>query len=476
MQYDEYSEESIYNYAKKLEGKTFAEAIKMGQESLHYNNGVVNEADAMYMDNITSKGSSGHILEKYYFGYDLNNSEEPDFQKVGIELKIAPLKIGSKGKLMSKERMVLTLINYNKVVKEDFIESHLLKKSNKILMIFYLYDKEKDKLNYRIMNVYKYNIPKEDLPIIKRDYQTIIGKIVDGKAHEISEADTLFLGASTKGVDKNSMREQPNSDILAAQRAFSFKSSYINFIYNNYVLDSSFQNERLIKKYNEIESHSFEEITVNRLKKYIGMSENEIVKKLGYTGNKTSKHLFSVLTYRMLGLAGNKAEEFEKANIVVKTIRLTNRNRIKESMSFKSFKFMDIYNQSWEESDLRTMFANTKFLLVIYKMNISNQYVLLGSQFWNMPVQDIEDEVRTVWENTKKVISEGIVTIEKDGKIYNNFSGSSRSRICHVRSHARNRMDTYPTPDGTEFTKQSFWLNNNYVLSILNPSFWRENY
>ena len=41
-----------------------------------------------------------------------------------------------------------------------------------------------------------------------------------------------------------------------------------------------------------------------------------------------------MLTYRMLGIKGNQAEEFEKANIVIKTIRIKNNNKIKENMSF----------------------------------------------------------------------------------------------------------------------------------------------
>ena len=49
---------------------------------------------------------------------------------------------------------------------------------------------------------------------------------------------------------------------------------------------------------------------------------------------KKPKNLEALLAYRMLGIKGNHAEEFEKANIVVKTIRIGKNNKIKESMSF----------------------------------------------------------------------------------------------------------------------------------------------
>ena len=40
----------------------------------------------------------------------------------------------------------------------------------------------------------------------------------------------------------------------------------------------------------------------------------------------------------MLEIKGNQAEEFVKANIVIKTIRLKQNNKIKENMSFPTLK------------------------------------------------------------------------------------------------------------------------------------------
>ena len=37
----------------------------------------------------------------------------------------------------------------------------------------------------------------------------------------------------------------------------------------------------------------------------------------------------------------------------------------------------------------------------------------------------------------------------------------------HVRPHAKNREDTYDLPDGRKLTKQSFWINKNYISTIL---------
>ena len=67
----------------------------------------------------------------------------------------------------------------------------------------------------------------EDLKQIEEDWNYIINKIRNGKAHEISEADTMYLGACPKGANSKDTRTQPFSDIKAMRRAFCFKQSYM---------------------------------------------------------------------------------------------------------------------------------------------------------------------------------------------------------------------------------------------------------
>ena len=66
----------------------------------------------------------------------------------------------------------------------------------------------------------------------------------------------------------------------------------------------------------------------------------------------------------MLGIRGNHAEEFEKANVVVKTIRIGNNNKIKESMSFPVFKFKELIKEQWEDSTFGNYLRETRFLFM----------------------------------------------------------------------------------------------------------------
>ena len=80
------------------------------------------------------------------------------------------------------------------------------------MLIYYWYSiytiKKKIYLTYLIKLVDDWKYPNQDLIIIKQDWELINQKIKDGKAHELSEGDTFYLGACTKGsTAAKSLRE-----------------------------------------------------------------------------------------------------------------------------------------------------------------------------------------------------------------------------------------------------------------------------
>ena len=92
---------------------------------------------------------------------------------------------------------------------------------------------------------------------------------------------------------------------------------------------------------------------------------------------------------------------------------------------------------------------------------------LRGCQFWNIPYDDLETQVKLVWEKTKQVIKDGLKYEIINGVRKNNLPKSSENPVCHVRPHAQNAKDTYELPDGRHYPKQCFWLNNSYIYDQL---------
>ena len=106
---------------------------------------------------------------------------------------------------------------------------------------------------------------EQDIKIIKHDFETIVEKIKAGKAHELSEGDTLYLGAAPKAATSKDRRKQPFSDELAKPRAFAFKNSYMTYVLNNYIIPGKSTYEPIIKENAE---ESFEDYVVQKINTY----------------------------------------------------------------------------------------------------------------------------------------------------------------------------------------------------------------
>ena len=450
-----YTREEIEVISKSAIGKSLNDLIKAEVITIE--------------DKEANKGGLGQLIEKYLFGMENNSDSEPDFMPAGIELKVTPYRKLKNGKLSAKERLVLNIIDFENEYTNEFRNSHFWYKNNKIQLLWYLWEPGKDKKDYKITHEKLLELAlNEDLNQIEKDWNTIINKIKEGKAHEISEADTMYLGACTKGANSLSVRKQPFNDIPAMQRAFCFKVSYMTQLVRKFIGNYS-DVEKVLKD----TQYSFEEYVNNIINKYKGKSQKELMKELSINSN--AKNINSLLINKMFNVRSNLAEteEFQKANIIPKTIRIEENGRIKESISFPAFKYTDIVNQDWKTCDLREELETTKYMFFVFK-KVNNEYIFKGIKLWNMPELDIETSVMEMWKATYNTIKSGnIVKSITNGKRKTNFVGLSDNEVCHVRPHGRNSKDVYPLPvkdkltGASCYTKHCFWINNNYLKEIL---------
>lgn len=454
--YNPKSAHSIIDFAKKAKDKTLRQTCGSIIEEHGYK----------------GKGNFGQLIEKYYFGYDPNSNAEPDFKEAGLELKCSPLKKLKNGEFRSKERLVLNIINYLEVHKETFKTSSFWKKNAHLLLIFYLHDTNTELLDYQIKLIDNWQYPEEDLIIIKRDWELINRKIEEGKAHELSEGDTYYLGACTKGsTAANSYRQQPFNSEKAKQRAYSLKQGYVNHIIANIAKEENAVYGKIINTPTILkETKSLEDIVISKFEPFYGQSSEQIETKLQLKNlNKRAKSYFASLTNAILGIElGQKIEEFEKADIQVKTIRLKANNMPKEDISFPTFEYKKLIEIDWDDSDFNSI-LESKFFFVFYQFE-NNNLILRKVKFWNMPYSDII-EAKTVWDKMVKTVKNGEIVrqISYNGTRKTFFPKKSENRISHVRPHATNAADTYNLPvadkltGSTKYTKHCFWLNASYV-------------
>lgn len=454
---------SIESYAIKLVDRTFLDVI---MEHSHSTN---QEKIIEAYSNKARKGGLGNLLEEVYFGYKANSNQEADFSEAGLELKATPYEFNSRGEIRAGERVVITMISYDQPFEMDFYKSHAWQKMRQILLIYYWRNKQLNtNLLYKIGYVKVFSPPQNDLVIIRHDYEIIKDKIVSGKAHELSESDTMYLGACTKGstAERSTVPQFYNPSVPAMKRAFCFKNSYMTFVLQHYILGKESDAEAVVDE-STLQEKSFDDYVVEKINTFHGWTVEDLCHHFEVEYERKPKNLEAMLAYRILGIKGNKAEEFEKANIALKTIRIETNGKIKENMSFPAFKFKELVKEEWDDSTFGNYLRETRFLFVVYQYGKDGNLRLKGCQFWNIPYVDLENEVKNVWERTKSVLLDGLKVNVVNGKNMNNFPKQSENRVSHVRPHAQNAQDTYELPDGRQYPKQCFWLNNSYILSQL---------
>jgi len=455
--YDKSDETSIMSRAARLKGRSLNDFIECGETIIGGTN---------------TKGVFGQIVEEGYFQIENNSSPLPDFQEAGIELKVTPMKKTRKG-LVSKERLILGIINYDEVPKRHF--EIFLDKDSHILIVFYLWEEDKDIFEYKFLKAVDWRPTPEELRMIREDWDIIEGYIMRGEAHYLSERHTKLLAACTKGAGHGrDMRSQPFSDVLAKQRALSFKASFMTELFHTH----ADVGELMIDSMPETESNSilseewsldetFEEHVTHIFDKFIGMTCAQIEGILGVELKDSSKQYYYMLTLAMMGvIKKHSIKEFNEAGISIKTIRLKTNGKPKESMSFPAFKYEEIVKQTWETSDFYSQIDH-EFFFSVFQFNSDDpskedrkELRFKGAFFWYVPDKDF-DTIQKVWEDTRQKVLE---------ERFDDFIRASDGRISHVRPHGRDSKDTYPY-NGKDIVKKSFWFNDSYVRKVVRGHF-----
>lgn len=196
--YDKTSIASIFKYSQKLIGHSLRELVSEEEKEASNLQG-------------QGKGGLGQMIEELFFHYPINSDPAPDFREAGMDLKATGLKELMSGELQIKERLVCDIIDYEAVVNESFENSLFFIKCHIMLLIFYLYKKGVSKWDLRYIFTVVWRLPEKDLLIIKHDFEVIVGKIKEGKAHLLSEGDTEYLAACRKGNKETNAPSSTNA-------------------------------------------------------------------------------------------------------------------------------------------------------------------------------------------------------------------------------------------------------------------------
>lgn len=484
--YDETDIKSVVDYSQILLDKSLGQIIADYQETPYKNYSDFHSKTVSTVEDkeisMKSKGQYGNYIEKYFYGYQPNSDSAADFDKIGVELKVTPFKVNKNGSISAKERLVLTILNYMEENLEDFYSTHLWAKCSKILLLFYNgLIPNQTMADYIIEKVFLYEWFEEDMDVILEDYLRITEKIKQGKAHELSESDGNYLSTCTKGAGKGKdFRSQPFSSEPAKQRAWELKSSYMTYLINHKIFNQT-EHESVVATARG-EKKPFTEVVAEKILAYKGFSEEELYARFDI--NPKAKGKNSSLIRKILGLTGDieKTQEFQKANMNLRVIRVDKNGLPKEDSPFKTYNFVELAsNDEWEESHPYLEICNKRFLFVVFKEVSPKLFILDSIKFWGFPDR-LLDEVQRVWQETRMIIQEGVQLTINGNKVSTNFPQSKVNQVVFTKIHAQNTYyeiepevfigkgklsDTDLLPDGRHITKHSFWIPKKFLKEVL---------
>lgn len=436
--------DELLMHTESFIGKTFSEIDTLG---------------LLKKDN-KDKGIFGKVVETGGFGYELNSDPTADFEELGIELKVTGYVRNSKG-YRAKERLSLSMIDYEKIIFEEYNFSKLLFKNKRLLMIWYEYEKGKNKGDLVITHYNLYDM-NQDEEIFRNDFNLIKQKILDGKAHLLSEGDTSYLGACTKGGAQSKPRKQPNSTVLAKPRAFSLKNSYLSGVFRT-VIDKKSQDKIKVKELTAID------YLKDCYTHFWGKTQIDILKEVGgpnYENKRVPNNIGKMISDRVVGKDSElktKHELFSKTNFIIKNTSVDENLIPVERLAFRNLVLSE-FEEPWEESEWKQYFEEVTILLVCYEgKDLKNGYRRLKeiTQF------TFTDEDLMLFKKTYEKIQMAIMNKDISYLPYPNSFGG---QVLEIAPKGNGGDDVYNHFFDKDITRTCFMLSKEFMKMKIDQS------
>lgn len=446
------------------------------------------------------KGDIGQAYEEGWFNYACNSDAKPDFIEADTELKVTPFLNNSRG-YRAKERLSLGKINYKDENWNEYGRSRFWVKNHHLLIMYYRYIRGVKRENFsveKIDEILLEKLPERDQMIIQHDWEKIARYVKEGKAHELSERDFMYLSPARKGSGGDEKVKYDDRYPKAKPRAYSFKKSYMTKLFNERMLTPE-EKSYILPDTVFTKEKEFDDILIETLKPYFGRTVDSLKKEFpNYRGGYSEKNDIIKQIYKSENDL-EETDEFQKANYKLRTLTVDEKGTPTQDMSFSSFDFDGLLKEkNWSESIVYDEMVDSKFLLVIFSKNAEGKEILNNALIWYIPKKD-ENNVKEVWKETRKVIKNGIklqqkISHDRNGKLVfiyeNNFPKSNFNKVAHVRNKANvseyfcknsnsvklkkvaevitlkeipKELKDVPIPNGEYITKQCFWLNKKYM-------------
>ncbi|MBR0492913.1 MAG: hypothetical protein IJJ83_04050 [Muribaculaceae bacterium] len=454
-------------------------------------------------------GVAGDIVEISILGCSRNSIQAPDLIIDGVptELKttgmVEPKKRDSLIPYECKEPVSITAVSIPTIVGEEFETSNFWHKLEHLLWVYYWYKSSKTVTletykTFPIIGFQFYEFSEDDRLRLKedwllvRDFLIVIHRDYPTQAERDNQYPRLSSELRGKLLLIDTAPKYPHSP------RFRLKRSFATVIASQYFSQRQFEKlAKPITKYTEVDEKC-EQLTAA----YSGKSFEEIARELGIqlssganSHGVTVKNFAEQVVLKMFGSNAkrlNDIEDFAKIGVIAKSLPLTKNGYPKESMKMFTPDFEEwVAEESFEESFLRSYFAENQFILIVYEYthpdakNKDPKYIVF-KEFKRVVISEdfIENQVKRFWTEVRSLIRDKRLEIvkayKKDGTpIINQKSGSHREAPnfpkeadsdVFMRGSAPNADESNKTLiiNGLRMLPQEVWLSKRATFKLFN--------
>jgi DNA mismatch repair protein MutH len=245
---------------------------------------------------------------------------------------------------------------------------------------------------------------------------------------------------------------------MAKSRAWALKPSFTFRLFD--ALTKPKAGISLMEEFEVGAAREFERRLEARFEPFVGETIGDVLEALGVQAS-ASKSYAAAVVWRIFGAKSFKTKivEFEEMGLTPRITRVGSELIPFEATSFPAFRYRELLEESWEDSDLLSRIEYMLFIPVRGQGRWTPQaYCVLGRPvFWRPTTSDLE-LIRREWELFRVEIEHGFA---------DRLTPASKTVAIHVRPHAKNRHDTDDAPKLGPIMRKSFWLNKPFVQNIL---------
>ena len=233
----------------------------------------------------------------------------------------------------------------------------------------------------------------------------------------------------------------------------------------------------------DLRENSLENIILKRIERWIGKSVQDIIDyyEPGLIVNaKDINYVVSCLIVSDGKYNGRgkkhieRADEFVKSGLRLKTIPVYSNNRLKEAMSYENIDYEELYhNDNWFDSTTYELFSGRFLFMVFRHPNIQSgsfhfdygPMILEKAFFWTMPQEDLKI-AEEYWQDIRKHVLRNEIGLDYFWK-----AGWSNKNGKHFHVRPKGTKNSYlgaaDNPNGGKADKYCYWFNKEYVANII---------